>query len=450
MADRYWRGGAGTWNSTNTANWSETSGGAGGFSVPTSADDVYFNSDSDANSYIVTTSANNADMVCKSLNVSAPLTGTLTFSNTVSSVNIYGNLVHAGSGINWGGSVGLVFASTLAGNTITTNGFSFTNSLTFNGNGGEWTLQDALTIAQNRGFTLQRGVLNLNDYVLTCGLFLSNFSTVRVLNFGIGKIVVTGNNTFVITGNANGLTTSGSKRVELSYSGSIGTRNVAFMTSPTEETVLDYYVLGGTDIITTTGNACGARNLDFTGFAGTYTLALATIGNFSIYGDLTLSSGMSVSPSSSGLTFAGTSGAQAIRTNARTVDLPLSFDGDGGTFFFEDALTQGSTKTFTITNGTVQFKSGTVNTVGAFSTSGTNAKFLESTTSGSQATLSKSTGVVSVSNLVIQDSIATGGATWNAFLTDDNIDAGNNIGWDFLAQSGRYMYTRRKNKRLLS
>jgi hypothetical protein len=35
MADRYWVGGTGTWSSTNTANWSTSSGGAGGASVPT-------------------------------------------------------------------------------------------------------------------------------------------------------------------------------------------------------------------------------------------------------------------------------------------------------------------------------------------------------------------------------------------------------------------------------
>lgn len=42
MASRYWRGGSGTWNSTNTTNWSTTSGGSGGASVPGSNDDVFF------------------------------------------------------------------------------------------------------------------------------------------------------------------------------------------------------------------------------------------------------------------------------------------------------------------------------------------------------------------------------------------------------------------------
>lgn len=45
MANRYWVG-TGTWDGSNTANWSTTSGGAGGASVPTSSDNVIFNSSS--------------------------------------------------------------------------------------------------------------------------------------------------------------------------------------------------------------------------------------------------------------------------------------------------------------------------------------------------------------------------------------------------------------------
>jgi len=46
MAARYWVGGAGTWSSGNTANWSDSSGGSGGFSVPSSADTVTFDANS--------------------------------------------------------------------------------------------------------------------------------------------------------------------------------------------------------------------------------------------------------------------------------------------------------------------------------------------------------------------------------------------------------------------
>lgn len=40
MANRYWVGGSGNWNYSNTANWSTVSGGGGGASVPSTSDDV--------------------------------------------------------------------------------------------------------------------------------------------------------------------------------------------------------------------------------------------------------------------------------------------------------------------------------------------------------------------------------------------------------------------------
>jgi len=58
MADRYWVGGSGSWNSTT--KWSATSGGASGASVPTSADNAIFNASSGSGAvhYTVTVTAN--------------------------------------------------------------------------------------------------------------------------------------------------------------------------------------------------------------------------------------------------------------------------------------------------------------------------------------------------------------------------------------------------------
>jgi hypothetical protein len=46
MADRYWVGGSGSWNSTT--KWSATSGGASGASVPTASDNAIFDANSGA------------------------------------------------------------------------------------------------------------------------------------------------------------------------------------------------------------------------------------------------------------------------------------------------------------------------------------------------------------------------------------------------------------------
>jgi hypothetical protein len=100
---------------------------------------------------------------------------------------------------------------------------------------------------------------------------------------------------------------------------------------------------------------------------------------------------------------------------------------------------------------TIRFQSETTTTFTDFDVSGTagNQVTLSSSTAGSQATLSQPSGTVSANYLTIQDIDATGGATWQAFTTNNNVDAGNNLGWDFLPQIGRYIYTLRKNKRIL-
>jgi len=49
------------------------------------------------------------------------------------------------------------------------------------------------------------------------------------------------------------------------------------------------------------------------------------------------------------------------------------------------------------------------------------------------ATVSKTSGTVSVTNLTISGINATGGAIWNAFTSNGNVDGGNNSGWNFVA-----------------
>ncbi len=56
MAARFWVGGSGTWSTTNTTNWSATSGGAGGASVPGASDDVTI--DGNSGSPTITTNYN--------------------------------------------------------------------------------------------------------------------------------------------------------------------------------------------------------------------------------------------------------------------------------------------------------------------------------------------------------------------------------------------------------
>lgn len=440
MADRYWVGGTATWDGTAGTKWALTSGGVGGQAVPTAADDVYIDSGSGA----VTVTVSSA-RVCKSLKfVSGAGAFSGTFSGT-SGITISGDLVLSASMTN-NSTTSLTFNSTTS-QTITANGKALDCNITFNGVAGSWTLQDALTTGATRTVTLTNGTLNLNDKNLTCGIFSSTNSNARTLAYGSGQIYLTGSATAIYSnGTATNFVVTGTPIVNCTYSGSTGTRQVNGGGTATLNTLkTSFNISAGSDTFVLAGiNSYG--NIDFTGFTGAYSFSPSDP-NF--FGNFKLSSGMTF-PASTGrsLIFAAISGTQTITTAGITINSGMTFSG-GAIYSFADAVTQGSTYSFIFSLGTINLKNGVTSTVGSFSTTGTTQKFLQSTFAGSRATLSQASGTVSVSYLTIKDINATGGATWNAFTTNNNVDAGNNLGWDFSFQVGRYIYTRRKNKRIL-
>lgn len=84
------------------------------------------------------------------------------------------------------------------------------------------------------------------------------------------------------------------------------------------------------------------------------------------------------------------------------------------------------------TNGrTLTLPASTTVTIGTFNVNGTpgNPMSLVSSTPGTQATLSKASGIVSCDYLSLQDSKATGGASWYAGLNSSNVSG--NSGWFF-------------------
>lgn len=57
MANRYWVGGAGTWDNVSVLNWSATSGGAAGATAPTNVDAAIFDANSGSGTVTVDSSA---------------------------------------------------------------------------------------------------------------------------------------------------------------------------------------------------------------------------------------------------------------------------------------------------------------------------------------------------------------------------------------------------------
>jgi hypothetical protein len=312
--------------------------------------------------------------------------------------------------------------------TLTTNGVLLSMGFSQTSVGGILLLNGNLTTASTQTTTLNNGTLNLAGFTLSTGAFTSSNTNTRVIAFGVGKIVVTSNNN-MSTFNADTATNfsfTGSGNIEGAYSGSVGSRtfNIGNSAGGSQAVALNISITAGTDIVRVYGTW---NNVDFTGFTGT----LNNAGNKIYYGNLTLSTGMSLDASAGAtITFAATSGPKTITSAGKTIDYPVTFNGIGGTWVCQDALTLGSTRTLTLTNGTLKLAAGVTSTVGMFATSGTNPKFLLSSTPGTQATISDASGTITVTYLTIQDSAATGGATWDASAST-NVDAGNNTGWFF-------------------
>ena len=91
MADRYWVGGTGTWSSTNTANWSDSSGGGTGASVPTAADNVFFDANSNVGTGAFTVTMANSPRVCNDITISG-LDGTMTLAGAAIGLTVSGSL----------------------------------------------------------------------------------------------------------------------------------------------------------------------------------------------------------------------------------------------------------------------------------------------------------------------------------------------------------------------
>ena len=309
---------------------------------------------------------------------------------------------------------------------ITTNGVSVAFAIICNGTTNN-TVKLIGNLTSTGGVTLSQGTLDLNNNTLTCTTFSSSNAITRTLAFGTGSITITGSNTTVWgCATLTNFSYTGTSSVISNYSGSTGTRTLQHgsSTTGTEAASINLSITAGTDVITLSSTFY-ARNLDFTGFAGTWASSTRRI-----YGNLTLSTGMTINPgTTASTTFAATSGTKTITSNGKTMDFLVNFNGAGGTWVCQDALSLAQTVTFT--EGTLQLKAGVTSTVGALATSGTNQKYLQSTTPGTQATLSDASGTNSVSYLTIQDINATGGATWDSYLYNANVDAGNNTGWNF-------------------
>jgi hypothetical protein len=191
VASRFWIG-TGAWNTTNTANWSATSGGATGAAVPTNADDVFFDALSTG------TCTLGAGVVARSINctgftgtiVHSAATGVLIGDATAGAGNIALKLV-AGMTYTVGAPTTstITFVSTSATVQTIDWGGKATGAVTYNGVGGSWQYLSAQTsTGASVAMTLTAGALDLNGQTTTLTSFATAGTLVRSLTMGASTL----------------------------------------------------------------------------------------------------------------------------------------------------------------------------------------------------------------------------------------------------------------------
>jgi len=203
MADRYWILGTGTWDATNTVNWSASSGGAGGASVPTASDNVYFDANSNVLATAFTVTMANTPRVCNDFTASG-LDGVMTLAGSAIGLTVSGSLTFPATNFTRTYTGTTTFDATTTGKTVTTNGVVFGGVVIFNGVGGNWTLGSAFSSGTN---TLQliNGTFDTSssgNYAITAGFFSSSNANVRTINLNASTITLSLTWNMTISSNA--------------------------------------------------------------------------------------------------------------------------------------------------------------------------------------------------------------------------------------------------------
>jgi hypothetical protein len=338
----------------------------------------------------------------------------------------------------------IIFAGAVVGTRdITTAGVTFDRPFTFNSTATVATdvvfrLLGALTSGDTRTCTLTAGRLRLNSHTMTIGIFSSNNTNVRRLDFGsTGSIVLTSASAtadvtiFNTTDSTNFIVSGPDPYIDVEGAPTSFVRSILTGTTSlggSASNAISFYINAGSDTINFGTVNCVVNDLVF----GT-NVTLAANAALQIYGSYSNGNYATITGGTNAWTFRATSLKAINSATAVPINNPVNFDGIGG--IWQIVSNPVVSDVVTLINGTLEIQDGAQFTVGSFATSGTNQKFLSSTSPGTQATISAASGTNTVSYLTIQDSNATGGATF--YATDPtNVNAGNNTGWIFRNPTG--------------
>jgi hypothetical protein len=203
-----------------TGNWHSTAASSTAFSgaATVAADEITIPNG------VTVTIPSGISVVCRSLTVANG--GTLIYAAATSALSI-GDATAGTSNVAL--SIGSTATITLTGTgsmsfvstnttvqTITTNGKTLPN-VTFNGVGGKWILQDALTCGV---FTVTAGNFDTGNHDMSVSRFISSNSNVRTISLGSSLITIATDADLASTGNLTWSTNTATMRLQAMSAGS--------------------------------------------------------------------------------------------------------------------------------------------------------------------------------------------------------------------------------------
>ena len=398
--DLYWVGGTGNWD--DVSHWAASSGGPGGYCLPTQIDNVIF----DANSFTQTSQAvyiNVADAECQDMDWTGVTNNpTFTSASNTYSLHLYGSLTLSSS-MNFS-YAGFVYfeggAKGKATNTITSAGQNYNNDVYLNGPGGAWELLDEFNTGNNTLF-LNYGTLITNGQTLNCRRFISNNNNTRTLTLGSSIFNITASN------NASAWNVQGAD-----FNLSAGTSEIRFTAAGggMRSTGISSPVYNSVTFLSPSGTSSLNSDDEF--------ISVDFNGNGNISGSGTFNT----------VVFGGNG---EINDNNSFGMLTFNSNGLINGINSIGTLTLSPGKTYEMGAGNTQ----TILNQMDFWGDNCNAITLKSTQAGTQATVAAASGIIEGNYIYIQDMNATGGATFNLY---NSIDLGNNTGWNFLDPPGDY------------
>lgn len=178
---RFWVSGAETWNATAGTKWADSPANtAGGASVPTTSNDVYFPSGAQT----VTISSGQS---AKSLSCTG-FSGVLTWSTGSTSLTVAGSIAY--SSTMFTGTQGDILITGTG--TIFTDGLTLCNDLTIDGAGITVTLASALTISGSLSVWQGTFTTSASNYAVTAAEFSITGTGTRTVTLNASTVTCTG------------------------------------------------------------------------------------------------------------------------------------------------------------------------------------------------------------------------------------------------------------------